>query len=99
MHTHTLQDGAILYQSKLTIRPDVAWNRNRNDIAQHILAGKPGGGTTGPRKTKLLASTLGFRWSSLCGCPLATGWAEPRERRPTWKGQGPEGRRRALERY
>ena len=52
LHTHTLQDGAILYQSKLTLRPDVAWNRYRNDIAQHILAGKPGGGTTGSRKTK-----------------------------------------------
>ena len=51
LHTHTLQDGAILYQSKLTLRPDVAWNQYRNDIAQLVLAGKPGGGTTGPRKT------------------------------------------------
>lgn len=51
LHTHTLQDGAILYQSKLTLRPDVAWNQYRNDIAQLILAGKPGGGTTGSRKT------------------------------------------------
>ena len=52
MHTHTLEDGAILYQSKLTLRPNVAWNRYRNDIAQRILAGKPGGETTGSRKTK-----------------------------------------------
>ena len=59
LHTHTLQDGAILYQSKLTLRPDVAWNRYRNDIAQHILAGKPGGGTTGSRKTKPPASRAG----------------------------------------
>lgn len=51
LHTHTLQDGAILYQSKLTLRPDVAWNQYRNDIAQRILAGKPGGGSTGSRKT------------------------------------------------
>ena len=51
LHTHTLQNGAILYQSKLTLRPDVAWNQYRNDIAQLILAGKPGGGTAGSRKT------------------------------------------------
>ena len=42
----------MLYQSKLTLRPDVASNQYRNDIAQHILAGKPGGETTGSRKTK-----------------------------------------------
>ena len=59
LHTHTLQDGAILYQSKLTLRPDVAWNRYRNYIAQHILAGKPGGETTGSRKTKPPSSRRG----------------------------------------
>ena len=42
----------MLYQSKLTLRPDVASNQYRNDIAQYILAGKPGGETTGSRKTK-----------------------------------------------
>ena len=63
LHTHTLRDGAILYQSKLTLRPDVAWNQYRNDIEQRILAGKPGGGTGGgnhrSRKTKPPASRRG----------------------------------------
>ena len=41
LHTHTIQDGAILYQSKLTLRRDVAWNQYRNEVAQRILAAKP----------------------------------------------------------
>ena len=40
LHTHTIQDGAILYQSRLTLRRDVAWNRYRNEVAQRILAAK-----------------------------------------------------------
>ena len=46
LHTHTIQDGAILYQHKLTLRPDVAWNQYRNEIAQRILKAKP------PRETR-----------------------------------------------
>ena len=38
LHTHTIQDGAILYQSKLTLRGDVAWNRYRKQVAERILA-------------------------------------------------------------
>ena len=41
LHTHTIQDGAILYQHKATLRPDVVWNRYRNEIAQRILMVKP----------------------------------------------------------
>ena len=46
LHTHTIQDGAILYQHKLTLRPDVVWNQYRNEIAQRILTAKP------PRETR-----------------------------------------------
>lgn len=46
LHTHTVQDGAILYQHKLTLRPDVVWNQYRNEIAQRILRAKP------PRETR-----------------------------------------------
>jgi len=41
LHTHTIQDGAILYQHKATLRPDVVWNRYRNEVAQRILTAKP----------------------------------------------------------
>ena len=46
LHTHTIQDGAILYRHKLTLRSDVAWNQYRNEIARRILAAKP------PRETR-----------------------------------------------
>lgn len=46
LHTHSIQDGAILYQHKLTLRPDVVWNQYRNEIAQRILTAKP------PRETR-----------------------------------------------
>ena len=46
LHTHTIQDGAILYQHKLTLRQDVVWNQYRNEIAQRILKVKP------PRDTR-----------------------------------------------
>ena len=52
LHTHTIQDGAILYRSKLTLRPDVAWNQYRNEVARHILAGKPSGEVGESRKRK-----------------------------------------------
>ena len=41
LHTHTIQDGAILYQHKATLRPDVVWNQYRNEVAQRILKAKP----------------------------------------------------------
>ena len=37
LHTHTLQDGAILYRSKLTLRPDVAWNQYRNELCGTVV--------------------------------------------------------------
>lgn len=41
LHTHTIQNGAILYQNRLTLRRNGAWNRYRNEVAQRILAAKP----------------------------------------------------------
>ena len=52
LHTHTIQDGAILYQSKLTLRRDVVWNQYRNEVAQRILAGEPGTGSCRSGNTK-----------------------------------------------
>ena len=43
LHTHTIEDGAILYRHKLTLRPDVVWNRYRKEVAQRILTAKPPG--------------------------------------------------------
>ena len=45
LHTHTIQDGNILYQSRLTLRRNVVWNQYCNEVAQRILAAKPRPGT------------------------------------------------------